>query len=191
MLILSGWFSLLPLGLVLKNMTVNHWVMYADIVVCFFGYIINQQYGKFWHTTFLFSIITILCFFWNVWLWIHIEINFVDYIVLFSFVIILWLLVQNILHECVKPHEMWKYHNALLQHTEAKEFYVDVDLVLHSDRPKSKNHVTINCRWSDIEMLCEWEPNKMVRFKLVDTIPDVRASLPSCKPVMIPVFHMC
>ena len=85
---------------------------------------------------------------------------------------------------------MWKYHNALLRFRE-EEFYVDVDLEKHSDRPKSKNHVTINCRWKNIVEACNWEHNKMVRFKLVQEIADVRASVHSSKPIMIPVFDMC
>ena len=99
--------------------------------------------------------------------------------------------MQNIPFEFTKEHEMWKYHNALLQCEGRKEFYVDVDLEYHSDRPNSKNHVTINCRWKDIVNLCEWEPNKMVRFKLVDIVKDNRVSLPSRKQVEIPVFEMC
>ena len=99
--------------------------------------------------------------------------------------------MQTVPYDFVKSHELWKYHNALLQHTEDREFYVEVDLVVHNDRPKSKNHVTINCCWTEIVQLCDWEPNKMVRFKLVDTVPDVRVSLPKRKPIMIPVFHMC
>lgn len=106
-------------------------------------------------------------------------------------IIIFALFLQNIPHDFVKSHKMWNYHNAILQHMEDMEFYVEVNVVPHSDRPKSKNHVTMNFPWSDIEMLCEWERNKMVRFKLVDKVRDNRVSLPGRKPVMIPVFHMC
>ena len=98
--------------------------------------------------------------------------------------------MQNIFHEFVKSHEMWKFHNAVLKY-KSKEFYVDVDVERHGDRPKSKNHVTIKSRWKDIVAKCDWEDNKMVRFKLVEEIEDVKASLNSSKPVMIPVFHMC
>ncbi|PWA72131.1 hypothetical protein CTI12_AA275330 [Artemisia annua] len=96
----------------------------------------------------------------------------------------------NIFHKFVKSHEMWKFHNALLKY-KAKEFYVDLDVESHSDRPNSKNHVTMKYRWKDIVAKCGWEKNKMVRFKLVEQIPDVKASVHGCKPVMIPVFHMC
>ena len=86
---------------------------------------------------------------------------------------------------------MWKHHNALLQYEGGLEFYVDVDLQPPSDRPKSKNHVTINCRWTDIVDACDWERNKMVRFKLVDYVEDKKVSLPSREKIIIPVFHMC
>ena len=99
-------------------------------------------------------------------------------------------LMQNIFHKFVKSRDMWKFHNALLRYKD-KEFYVDLDLESHSDRPKSKNHVTIKSRWKYIVAKCGWEKDKMVRFKLVEEIPDVKASVHSRKPVMIPVFHMC
>lgn len=99
--------------------------------------------------------------------------------------------MQNIPHKFAKKHKMWKYHNCFLRYTGDWEFYVDVDLEYHSDRPKSKNHVTIKCRWKNIVLACDWVDNKMVRFKLVDYVPDVGASMHSRKPVLIPVFHMC
>ena len=99
-------------------------------------------------------------------------------------------LMQNIFHKFVKSHHMWKFHNAVLRFQD-KDFYVDVDLESHSDRPKSKNHVTIKCRWKDIVAKCGWARDKMVRFKLVEEIPDVSSSVHSRNPVMIPLFHMC
>jgi hypothetical protein len=99
--------------------------------------------------------------------------------------------MQNIPHEFTKQHSMWQYHNALLRYNGDHEFYVDVDLEPHSDRPGSKNHVTINCQWREIIEECDWEKNKMVRFKLVDKIKDDKASLSSKNRVLIPVFHMC
>ena len=98
--------------------------------------------------------------------------------------------MQNIHFKFVKKHKMWKYHNAILRFMD-EEFYVDVDIEKHSDRPKSKNHVTINCSWKNIVGACNWFDNKMVRFKLVDEIADVHASVHSRKPIMIPVFDMC
>ena len=98
--------------------------------------------------------------------------------------------MQNIFHEFVKSHEMWNFHNAVLRY-KAKEFYVNLDLEHHSDRPKSKNHVTMKCRWKEIVEKWGWPKNKMVRFKLVDEVPDVFASLNSSDPVMIPLFEMC
>ena len=98
--------------------------------------------------------------------------------------------MQNIHSKFVKKHKMWKYHNAILRFME-EEFCVDVDIEKHSERPKSKNHVTINCSWKNIVEVCNWFDNKMVRFKFVEKIPDVQASVNRRNPVMIPVFHMC
>ena len=98
--------------------------------------------------------------------------------------------MQNIHFKFVKKHKMWQYHNAVLRYME-EEFYVNVEIEKHSDKPNSKNHVTINCRWKDIVQACEWWDNKMVRFKFVEKIPDIQASVNRRKPVMIPVFHMC
>ena len=98
--------------------------------------------------------------------------------------------MQNIHFEFTKAHEMLKYHNALLRYRD-EHFYVDVDLEHHSDRPLSKNHVTLKCSWKTIVEECAWEDNKMVRFKLIEEITDSRASLSAGKPVMIPVFDMC
>ena len=98
--------------------------------------------------------------------------------------------MQNIFHKFVKSHEMWKFHNAILRYKK-KKFYVNLDVERHSDRPNSKNHVTIKHSWKDIVAKCGWENNKMVRFKLVDEIPDVKASINPSNPVMIPVFDMC
>ena len=86
---------------------------------------------------------------------------------------------------------MFNYHNALLQYHDDLEFYVNVDLEAHSDRPNSKNHVTMKKNWKRIVHQCEWDDDKMVRFKLVGTVRDDRVSLPNHNPVMIPVFLMC
>lgn len=86
---------------------------------------------------------------------------------------------------------MFKYHNAMLQYHDGLQFYVDVDLEYHSDRPNSKNHVTIKTSWKTIVRQCEWDDDKMVRFKLADYVKDDRVSLPNRDPIMIPVFLMC
>ena len=86
---------------------------------------------------------------------------------------------------------MWDHHNALLQYHDGLEFYVNVDLEYHSDRPDSKNHVTIKTNWKHIELMCMWTLNKMVRFKKVGLVRDDRESLPGADPVHIPVFLMC
>ena len=99
--------------------------------------------------------------------------------------------MQNIPHWFVKKHRMWQYHNALLKYDQGLEFYVDVELQHHTDKPNSKNHVTIKGGWKNIVKECYWEPNKMVRFKLIDIVKDESVSLPSRKPVEIPIFHMC
>lgn len=99
--------------------------------------------------------------------------------------------MQNIPHKFTKRNHMWKYHNALLRYREDMEFYVNVNLQHHSDRPRSKNHVTINAIWREIVEECQWERNKMVRFNLVDFVIDDQASVSSRNPVIIPVFSMC
>lgn len=86
---------------------------------------------------------------------------------------------------------MFKYHNALLQYHGGLQFLVDVDLERHSDRPDSKNHVTMKTSWKSIVKQCGWDDAKMVRFKLTDYVRDDAASLPDSDPVMIPVFLMC
>jgi hypothetical protein len=105
-------------------------------------------------------------------------------------VIIHVLLMQTIPHEFVKPKKMFQYHNALLQH-DGHEFYVELELVKHSDRPNNKNHVNIKARWNHIVTMCDWDDNKMVRFKLVAIVKDVQKNASDKDPVFIPVFHMC
>ena len=99
--------------------------------------------------------------------------------------------MQNIPHGFVKKHSMWQYHNALLEYHDGMQFYVNVDLEQHSDRPNSKNHVTMKGGWRDIIDMCDWKPNKMVRFKLIDIVRDENVSVSSRKPILIPLFHMC
>lgn len=82
------------------------------------------------------------------------------------------------------------YHNAMLRYLN-QDFYVDVDLEIHNDDPERRNHMTIKAKWRNIVAQCGFEPNKVVRFKIIDLIRDDEQTVDPNKPVMIPLIHMC
>ncbi|GKB92271.1 hypothetical protein Tco_0964543 [Tanacetum coccineum] len=71
----------------------------------------------------------------------------------------------------VDGNKMQTVHNAYLVYDEER-FYVDLDWVFHADRPDRKNHMNIIAPWRVILDQCHFDENKMVRFKLIDSIPN-------------------
>ncbi|GKC74430.1 hypothetical protein Tco_1120313, partial [Tanacetum coccineum] len=82
------------------------------------------------------------------------------------------------------------FHNAYLVYDE-ECFNVDLDWVFHADMPDRKNHMTIIAPWRVIFDQCHFDENKMVRFKLIESVRDAFQTVNPLDPVMIPLFHMC
>ncbi|GKB72621.1 hypothetical protein Tco_0934033, partial [Tanacetum coccineum] len=71
----------------------------------------------------------------------------------------------------VDGNQMQAFHNAYLVYDEER-FYVDLDWVFHADRPDRRNHMNVIAPWRVIPDQCHFDANKMVRFKLIESVRD-------------------
>ncbi|GJR79133.1 hypothetical protein Tco_0149918 [Tanacetum coccineum] len=90
----------------------------------------------------------------------------------------------------VLNNDMYSCHNAIMRYDQTL-FYFDVDLEPHSERADNNNHLNIKKNWRDIMHECDFKPNKMVRFKLIEDVIDILEMVNPLDPIIIPLFHIC
>ncbi|GJT67977.1 hypothetical protein Tco_1019457 [Tanacetum coccineum] len=96
-------------------------------------------------------------------------------------------------HECVWDNHV-EFHN-----DEKDCFYSPMvayvtdrnRLVFHANKPDRRNHMNIIAPWRVIRDQCHFDANKMVRFKLIESVRDPFQTVNPLDPVMMPLFHMC
>ena len=73
---------------------------------------------------------------------------------------------------------------------------MDLKIQRHKKKPRrklQKNHLTMiaHDKWKHINRKCRFRKDKMLRFKLIDLMTDLDATVDPEFPVLIPIFDMC
>ena len=87
---------------------------------------------------------------------------------------------------CGPPRYMHTYTKAYVVHRQVR-FGMVIEMVIHATQPNRTNHVIMKGNWRGFGAACGFVQPKMMRFKMVQIIPEYVAG----RQIQVPIFHVC